>query len=210
MTALLFIFFMGWLVSFLGQLPLGSMSLTATQIYVQEGARSAWQYSVGVTIIEMIYLRISLFGMDWIFQHKIFFSFIGWLTVVFFLALGIISFITAYKQQAEKKGLLINNNLNRFLLGLSLSALNPAQIPFWILWSSYMLDLKILHSNTTEYNLFTVGAGVGTLLGLVVYMYGGNYLVTKMNMSNKTLNKVMGIIFFIAGVAQLWRMVTKA
>ena len=148
--------------------------------------------------------------MDWIFQHKTFFSFIGWLTVVFFLALGIISFITAYKQQAEKKGLLINNNLNRFLLGLSLSALNPAQIPFWILWSSYMLDLKILHSNTTEYNLFTVGAGVGTLLGLVVYMYGGNYLVTKMNMSNKTLNKVMGIIFFIAGVAQLWRMVTKA
>ena len=73
-----------------------------------------------------------------------------------------------------------------------------------------MLDLKVLHSNTTEYNLFTVGAGVGTLLGLVVYMYGGNYLVTKMNMSNKTLNKIMGIIFFIAGVAQLWRMVSKA
>ena len=209
MTALLFILFMGWLVSFLGQLPLGSMSLTATQIYVQEGANSAWQYAFGVTIVEMIYLRVSLFGMDWIFMHKTFFAFIGWLTVVFFLALGIISFITAYKQSAAKKGLLIDNNLNRFLLGLSLSALNPAQIPFWILWSSYMLDLRILHSNTTEYNLFTFGAGVGTLLGLVVYMYGGNYLVTKMNMSNKTLNKVMGIIFFIAGIAQLWRMIGK-
>ncbi len=210
MGTLFFIVFMGWVVSFLGQLPLGSMSLTATQIYVQEGVKSAWQYSVGVTIVEMVYLRISLFGMDWIYQHDGFFKFIGWLTVVFFLALGIVSFITAYKQQQEKKGLLIDNNVNRFLLGLSLSALNPAQIPFWILWSSYMLDLKVLHSNTTEYNLFTIGAGIGTLVGLVVYMYGGNYLVTKMNMSNKTLNKIMGIIFFIAGVAQLWRMISKA
>ena len=210
MGALFFIVFMGWVVSFLGQLPLGSMSLTATQIYMQEGVKSAWQYSVGVTIVEMVYLRISLFGMDWIYQHDGFFKFIGWLTVVFFLALGIVSLIAAYKQQQEKKGLLIDNNVNRFLLGLSLSALNPAQIPFWILWSSYMLDLKVLHSNTTEYNLFTIGAGIGTLAGLVVYMYGGNYLVTKMNMSNKTLNKVMGIIFFIAGLAQLWRMITKA
>lgn len=37
-------------------------------------------------------------------------------------------------------------------------------------------------------------------------MYGGNYLITKMNASTKTMNKIMGIIFFIAGLAQLWRM----
>jgi glycine cleavage system regulatory protein len=37
-------------------------------------------------------------------------------------------------------------------------------------------------------------------------MYGGNWLITKMNTSNRTLNLVMGIIFFIAAVAQLYRM----
>ncbi len=200
---------MGWLVSFLGQLPLGSMSLTATQIAVQENLKAAWLYCFGVAIVEIIYLRAALSGIDWVYQHHTFFAVLGWVTVVFFLILGVVSFKTAFSQQAEKKGLLIDNKVNRFVLGLSLSALNPAQIPFWLLWSSYMLELKVLHSNAVDYNFFTVGAGLGTLSGLVVYMYGGNYLVTKMNMSNKTLNKVMGVIFFIAGIAQLWRMVTK-
>jgi len=207
MSALLFIACMGWLVSFLGQLPLGSMSLTATQIHVQEGSRSAWLYAIGVTIVEMIYLRLSLKGIDWVYVHKTFFTILGWLTVVFFLVLGIFSFRSARNQQADKKGLLINNKLNRFVLGLSLSAMNPAQIPFWILWSSYMLSWKILHSNSIEYDYFTVGAGIGTMSGLAVYMYGGNYLVTKLNVSNKTLNKIMGGIFIFAGAVQLYRMV---
>lgn len=200
---------MGWLVSFLGQLPLGSMSLTATQLHVQEGEKSAWLYAFGVAIVEVIYLRLALKGMDWIYMHHTFFMVLGWITVVFFLLLGFFSFRSAAKQQEEKKGLLINNKLNRFLLGLSLSAMNPAQIPFWILWGGYMMDIKVLHSSTVDFNSFTIGAGIGTICGLAVYMYGGNYLVTKMNMSNKTLNKIMGTIFFIAGIAQLYRMAVK-
>ncbi len=206
---LLFVLLLGWLLSFLGQLPLGTMSITSTQIAVQENFANAWKYAVGVTIVEMLYLRVVLSGVDWIMQHQLFFAVLGWLTVVIFLVLGVISFITANKQQADKKALLLNNNINRFWLGMSMSMLNPAQIPFWFIWSSYFLDIKLLHTGYTEFNIFTVGAGLGTLVGLAVYMYGGNWLITKMNTSNKTLNKVMGIIFVIAALAQLYRMLYK-
>jgi len=206
---LAFVLLLGWVLSFLGQLPLGTMSITSTQIAVQENFSNAWKYSIGVTIVEMIYLRIVLSGVDWIMQHQLFFMIIGWLTVVVFLVLGIISFITARKQKEDKKALLLNNNLNRFWLGASMSMLNPAQIPFWFIWSSYFLDIKLLNSDRVEFNLFTIGAGVGTLAGLAVYMYGGNWLITKMNTSNKTLNKIMGVIFVIAALAQLYRMLYK-
>jgi threonine/homoserine/homoserine lactone efflux protein len=206
---ILFVFLLGWLLSFLGQLPLGTMSITSTQIAVQENFRNAWKYSIGVTIVEMIYLRIVLSGVDWIMQHQLFFAVLGWLTVVIFLALGIISFITARKQQEDKKALLLNNKINRFWLGLSMSMLNPAQIPFWFIWSSYFLDIKLLQAGFSEFNMFTAGAGLGTLAGLAVYMYGGNWLITKMNTSNKTLNKIMGVIFVIAALAQLYRMLYK-
>ncbi|WP_207632521.1 LysE family transporter [Foetidibacter luteolus] len=206
---LLFAAFMGMLVSFLGQLPLGNMSITATQIYIQENLKNAWKYAVGVAIVEVVYLRLSLKGVDWIMRHQLFFEVLGWLTVVLFLVLGVASFLTARKQAAGKKALLLNNNLNRFLLGMSMSALNPAQIPFWFIWSTYLLDNKVIQPVTLQYDFFTIGAGLGTIAGLALYIHGGNWLITKMNTSTKTLNKVMGIIFILSALIQLYRMLTK-
>ena len=204
----IYTFFIGWLVSFLGQLPLGTLSITSTQIAVQENFSNAWKYAIGVALVEIIYLRLTLSGVNWIIQHQLFFIILGWLTVVVFLILGVASIFSARKrEEKEKKALLLDNDLPRFFLGLSMSALNPAQIPFWFIWSSYLLDAKVLHSNTNAFNIFAAGCGMGTISGLALYMYGGNWLITKMNTSNRTLNFVMGIIFFIAAIAQLYRMI---
>ena len=98
-----YIVFMGFLVSFLGQLPLGNMSFTSTQICIQEGVKKAWQYAIGVAIVEMIYLRLALTGMNWVVQHRTLFLGLGWITVVLFLVLGVMAFVTARKQKEEKK-----------------------------------------------------------------------------------------------------------
>ena len=90
MLVFIIVFCTGWLVSFLGQLPLGNMSITATQIRIQEGLKPALQYMWGVVIVEMIYLRIALTGMDLVFQHPAVFNAIGWITVAFFFVLGIL------------------------------------------------------------------------------------------------------------------------
>jgi threonine/homoserine/homoserine lactone efflux protein len=203
---ILYIFFLGVGLSFLGQLPLGTISITATQIAVQENFSNAWKYSFGVAMIEMVYLRLVLSGVQWIMQHKLFFSILNWITVAFFLVLGILSFVVAQKQDDGKKALLLNNRLNRFLLGLSMSALNPAQIPFWFIWSGYFMDSGWLPAGSSSFNLFTLGCGIGTVAGLALFMYGGNFLITKMKTSNKTLNKIMGVIFFVAALAQLYRL----
>lgn len=206
MLHLLFIIAVGWLVSFLGQLPLGTMSITSTQIAVQENFRNAWKYAIGVAIVEIIYLRLTLSGVDWIMQHQLLFKILGWLTVLVFLVLGIASIVTAKKQDENKKALILENTLNRFLLGLTMSALNPAQVPFWFIWSTYLLDNSVLQSSFIEYNYFTLGCGIGTISGLAFYMYGGNWLITKMGASKRSINIVMGIIFLIAAAAQFYRM----
>jgi threonine/homoserine/homoserine lactone efflux protein len=109
----------------------------------------------------------------------------------------------------RKKALLLKNKMHRFLLGLVMSALNPVQIPFWFLWTSTFIQTKILPVNALSFNLFTIGAGAGTIGGLAVYIHGGNWLVTRMNTSNKTLNKIMGVIFIITALIQLYRMLYK-
>lgn len=204
-----YIIFMGFLVSFLGQLPLGNMSFTSTQICIQEGFKKAWQYAIGVAIVEMIYLRLALTGMNWVVKHRVLFLGLGWLTVGLFLVLGILAFKAARKQKIEKKALLLNNKLNRFVLGLTMSALNPAQIPFWFLWTSTLIQARILPVATTPFNEFTIGAGTGTLAGLAVYIHGGNWLVARRKTSNQTLNKIMGVVFIITALIQLYRMLYK-
>ena len=206
MTSLLLVLFMGWLVSFVGQIALGSMSLTSTQISMEEGVKPAMLFTWGVMVIEMLYLRVSLSGMDFIYQHPSIVRIIGWITAAFFVGLCGISIRSIIVFHEEKKSTLLDNSINRFVFGMMLSAANPGQIPFWLLWSNYMLDWKILHSSTTQYNMFTIGGGVGTITGLMVYVYAGNYIISKLNLSNKTLYKIMAIVFALASIAQMIKM----
>jgi threonine/homoserine/homoserine lactone efflux protein len=209
MIEIIKVFFVGSLISFLGQLPLGNMNLTATQLGVQENFRSAWKYGLGIVIVELIYLRLALTGMDWVVEHKVLFTIMGWITVIVFVGLGVLAFVMARKQTRAKKGLLLNNKMNRFLLGVVVSGLNPAQIPFWFLWSTQLLNSKLLLPTTAQFNLFTAGAGLGSLAGLAVYIHGGKWIITKLKTSNRGLNIFMGIVFILAGLFQLYNMLFR-
>ena len=158
-------FFLGFILSFLGQLPLGTLSITATQIAVQENFRNAWKYSMGVALIEMLYLRLILSGIQWMIGHQLLFVIFNWLTVVFFLVFGILIFADAQGQQEGNKALLLNNRLDRFFLGISMSALNPAQIPFWFIWTGYFISQGWLKPGFHSFNIFTIGSAMGTAGG---------------------------------------------
>ena len=99
--------------------------------------------------------------------------------------------------------------MNRFLLGVVVGGLNPAQVAFWFLWSTELLDSKILMPTTPQFNMFTAGAGLGSLAGLGIYIHGGKWLITKLKASNRALNIFMGIVFIFAGLFQLYNMLTK-
>src|SRR6185436_1962586 len=198
------VFFSAMMISFLGQLPFGNMNLTATQLAVQEGYGNAWKYSIGIVLIEMIYLRLALTAMDWVVRQKLLFEIMSWLTVAVFLGLGILSLIMARKQTKEKKGLLLNNTLNRFFLGVSVSLINPAQIPFWFIWTTYLIQNKVLQTSSLYFNLFTAGAAIGSIAGLALYIYGGKWIIAKMKASNRQLNIFMAIVFIAASLFQLY------
>lgn len=209
MLHLVYVLLFGFIISFLGQLPLGNMNLTATQLSLQENYKNAWKYGLGVVVVEVIYLRLALTGMDWVVEHKVLFTVMGWVTVIVFVVLGVLAFVMARKQTRAKKGLLLNNQMNRFLLGVVVSGINPAQIPFWFLWSTQLLDSKVLLPTTAQFNLFTAGAGLGSLAGLAVYIHGGKWMITKLKTSNKGLNIFIGIVFILAGLFQLYTMLFK-
>jgi putative Ca2+/H+ antiporter (TMEM165/GDT1 family) len=130
-------------------------------------------------------------------------------TVFLFLALAIASFITAKKQMGSQKSILLNNGMGRFLLGVTMSAINPVQIPFWFLWSAYLFSIQLLQPLEIDYLLYMAGIAMGTLAGLAAFIFGGKWLVEKVKASQRTINIVVGMVFLISAIIQLYRVWNK-
>jgi threonine/homoserine/homoserine lactone efflux protein len=200
------VFFWGMMVSFLGSLPLGTLNVAAMQISVQEGIRHAINFSLGSLLTEMIYVRISLVGINWVRKQKILFKWLEWITLGIVLALAIGSFIAATREH-HAKNIMLNNNMHRFWLGLFMSAISPMQIPFWFGWSTVLFTKKILLPSNNYYNLYIIGIGLGTLMGNCVFIFGGKYIVEKLNANQHILNWVIGGIFALTAVIQLIKII---
>jgi threonine/homoserine/homoserine lactone efflux protein len=208
MAEVIRIFFTGLIISLLGALPLGTLNITAMQISLQENSRNAMNYAFGAALVEIFYVRVSLKGMHWVMSNQQLFYILEWVTVLLFIILAVSSFLTARKSR-EQKNILLNNKMNRFFLGFTMSALNPVQVPFWFIWSTYLLSTGVLKPVEIQYNFYTAGIGIGSMLGLGVFIFAGKWLVQKLNASHRTINITVGIIFTISAIIQLYRVVDK-
>lgn len=207
MLRIIKIFGWGLLISFLGSLPLGTLNVAAMQIGIQESLRDAIYFSLGSLLVEMIYVRISLVGIDWIRKQKKLMKAMEWITLIIILALAAGSFIAAMKEGGGAKNVMLENNMHRFLLGMLMCAINPVQIPFWFGWSTVLFSAKILEPRSLYYNSYIVGIGLGTLAGNCVFIFGGKWMVERIANSESYLNWVIGGIFLITALIQIWKIV---
>lgn len=208
MPKLLRIFITGLFISFLGTLPLGTMNIAAMQISVSDGLRPALLFAIGVLIIEIVYVRLSLVAMNWIRKNQRLFKFLEWVTLLIIVALAISSFIAA-ADPVVKKNVVLSNTLHRFWLGVTMSALNPMQIPFWFGWSTVLFTKKVLLPKNSHYNAYILGIGVGTFVGMCLFVFGGRLLVDTLNSKQNVISWIIGGVFAITAIIQAWRMFKK-
>ena len=205
MQKLLRIFCWGLMISFLGSLPLGTLNIAAMQIGIQESILDAIYFSIGSLLVEMIYVRISLVGIDWVRKQEKLMKIMQWITLLIIVVLAAGSFIAAIHHGEGAKNIALQNNMHRFLLGAFMCAINPVQIPFWFGWSTVLFSRKVLEPLNSHYNIYILGIGLGTLLGNAVFIFGGKWVVTRITNSEAYLNWIIGSIFAITAIIQLWR-----
>lgn len=209
MPKILRILLWGLMISFLGSLPLGTLNVAAMQIGIAEGYQNALLFSFGSLLVEMIYVRLSLVGISWIQKQVKLMKIMEWVTLAIIVVLAIGSFYAAFHSSGEQQVHFWDEiNVNRFLLGAFMCAINPVQIPFWFGWSTVLFTKKILETVNSQYNSYIVGIGLGTLAGNCIFIFGGKLLVERISGSQQYLNWIIGGIFALTAAIQLWRILT--
>lgn len=196
------------LVSFLGSLPLGTLNIAAMQISISSGITAALLFSLGSLIAEIIYVRISLVAMDWVRKQEKILKALEWVTFLIVAALAAFSFYAALHPSVEKN-IVLDSPLPKIVLGFIMSAVNPVQIPFWFGWSTVLFSKKILLPRADHYNSYIVGIGVGTFMGNCIFIFGGLLIAQSINNNQHILNWVIGGIFAITALIQLWKILRK-
>src|SRR6476620_7787590 len=202
------IFFTGMFISFLGSLPLGTLNVAAMQIGITDGYIAAILFSLGSLLVEMIYVRLSLVGMDWIRKQEKIFKVLEWVTLAIVVALAISSFHAALHPKSGKN-IILSSTLPRFVLGATMCAVNPVQIPFWFGWSTVLYTKKVLLPKNSHYNMYIIGIGIGTLLGNLVFIFGGQLIASKISNNQNILNWIIGGIFALTALIQLYKILKK-
>lgn len=208
MQKLVKIFFTGMLISFLGSLPLGTLNIAAMQIAISDGIRPAILFALGSLTAEVVYVRLSLVAMDWVRKQQKLFKILEWVTLAVVLALAASSFYAAMHPSVDKN-VILSSKVHRFILGLGMSAINPVQIPFWFGWSTVLFTRGVLLPKNSHYNTYIIGIGLGTLIGNCLFIFGGTIIADKINNNQSVLNWIIGGIFALTALIQLYKMASK-
>lgn len=188
----------------MGSLPLGPLNLFTTYVSVSKGAGAGFAFAAGCILAELIFVRLAVISMGWISQRQQLFKVLEWITILIILLLAVYSFIAAYQRTGFSSAMPANLEFP-FWSGVAISALDPMKIPFWFLWSSFLLGKKILIPERDFYNYYTAGIGVGSLLGFMIFIYGGNYFINSIKSNQYIINWIIGTVLMLTAGIQVYR-----
>lgn len=198
------LFLFGLLISLIGSLPLGTLNVATFKISISSGRLPAFWFALGCVTIEVIYVRISLTAMDWVSKNSKILRFLKFAVIFITLALATASFIAAFKNNADHtQQFQLKSSLSAFILGIAMSAINPAQIPFWFGFSAVLQSKKVLLPFPSHHAVYIIAIAVGSMMASFIFIYAGEIMIRRIGDNSFTINIIVGCCFTIAAIIQV-------
>lgn len=193
----------GFLISFIGSLPMGYLNSFGLIIYMNNTIKQLFLFLIGICSIELLLLLISFSFINKI-THNIYYKKYFELYSIFFLLIITIYFYLIECKSPTELNFKIYNNY--FLTGMYLNAINLAQIPFWIGWILFLFKEKIEISFASK-TLFVMSAVTGTFLAMFLIIYLCSRYFSKIYLNYLLSN--LWILFFIMFVIAIYKYIKK-
>ena len=192
----------GFLVSFLGSIPLGYLNVIGFDIYNSSGINSTIFYLLGVICIEFCVIYLTLIFADKLSKKEKLLKYIEGFSVVFMFILAYIFYSSANSDNINRT-VFSNIAKNFFLAGIMYSFLNFIQIPFWLSWNLYLLNGKFIEISNNRKYVYVFGTIAGTFCGMLILILSLHYFANNVEFLSKYLMKfIIPLVFAGLGVFQ--------
>lgn len=190
------VFFFGFLFSFLGSIPPGTLNLLVLQLGLEHKVKAALRFALAVSIVEYPYAWIAVEFEQVITSSPLVLENLQLWGAIIMTSIGIISLWTVRKPTAIS----IKLQDSGFRRGIILSILNPQAIPFWIALTAYLkyqgwIDLSTgwrLHS-------YILGTSIGAMALLAILAILAKKVATSFK-DNRFIRMIPGIVLLVLGL----------
>ncbi|TDW47009.1 hypothetical protein EV144_10525 [Flavobacterium sp. 270] len=200
----------GFLVSFIGSIPLGYLNLAGLEIYTKSGLHNLVFFLFGVIFVETFVIYFTLLFAKQLVKNKKLMKIIDFFAVIFMFVLAYFF----YSNATSTSGL--SSNLNSYLMyspfviGVILNCFNFLQLPFWTSWNLYLVNSKYI---TTEKKLkyyYIAGTLIGVFLGMLSLIVTLQHIFQRTNQFSEYIMPVFIPLFFVLlGSIQVFKVYKK-
>ena len=193
----------GFLVSFVGSIPLGYLNIIGFEIYSKSGIYSLIPYLAGVVCVEVLVIYFTLIFAKKILENKKILKWIEIFSIVFLLVLACTFF---FRNENNNENLLLKYiAYSPFFIGIILSSLNFIQIPFWIGWNLYLVNEKYIDLDNKLKYIYITGTLFGTFFGMLTFVLFLNYVNANLDDNKFSISDFIPLLFLGMALFQMFK-----
>jgi threonine/homoserine/homoserine lactone efflux protein len=182
-------------ISFIGLIPLGVTNLTSVRVSLERGFRAAVIFALGCASIELLYSTIAVRLTQFLLESDTLQIALQSVSAGLFLVVGILLITLKTKHRA------LPPKTNSYYLGLAVSLVNLASVPFWLVYTTFLTGKGWIRIDEASRLLgFIAGVPVGTVLALALYAALGERLNRRFDLQRLPVNRVIGVVLICLSV----------
>jgi threonine/homoserine/homoserine lactone efflux protein len=197
----LWVFFLGFIFSFVGSIPPGTLNVTVLQLALDRQVKTALRFALAVSIIEYPYAWMGVQFEYYISTSPVVLQNFQLIAALVMTLLG----ISNLWPTGNPRGIARKFQESGFRRGIVLSLLNPMAIPYWMGFTAYLkvqgwIDLStvgLLHS-------YVFGTAVGTMALLSVLIFFSQRVAPYVQ-GSRWLKIIPGLILLGLGLYAWWK-----
>lgn len=190
--------FFGFIVSFLGSLPLGYLNIVGVEILSKWGINPLIFYLFGVIVVESVVIYFTVIFASQLAENSRLMRFIDFFAVFFLLLIAYLFYSQSSQSVQDHDYLEDYVQYSPFLIGTVLCGLNFLQIPFWLGWNLYLMNANhIVLSQKLKFH-YIFGTLVGTFFGMLSVIILLESLSQKILDYSKFIIPIVIPLFFVA------------